>query len=62
MHLSIRVSDKLIVDSDFAKNEIIKLLNLKKKSVFNLSGIDKKYLDQNKNDFFIDNFDYKNYF
>ncbi len=63
MHLSISMCDKLIVDSDFAKNEIIKLLNIKKEKVFSIYlGVDEKYLNQNKNDFFIDDFDYKNYF
>ena len=62
MEVSIRVCDRLIVDSEFAKNEIIKLLNIDEKKVFSVYlGIDKKFLSEKKNDFFLENFDYKNY-
>ena len=62
MEVSIRVCDRLIVDSEFAKNEIIKLLNIDEKKVFSVYlGIDKKFLSEKKNDFFLENFDYNNY-
>tara|TARA_B100001057_G_C22747466_1_gene910338 strand:- start:94 stop:1221 length:1128 start_codon:yes stop_codon:yes gene_type:complete len=62
MEISIRSCDRLIVDSEFAKNEIIKLLNLNEKKVFSVYlGIDKGYLSNKKNDLYLDNFDYKNY-
>lgn len=62
MEISIRYCDRLIVDSEFAKNEIIKLLNLNEKKVFSVYlGIDKGYLSNKKNDLYLDNFDYKNY-
>ena len=62
MEISIFVCDKLIVDSKFAKDEIVNLLNIneKKVSVVYL-GIEKKYLDYEENNNYIDNFDYKNY-
>ena len=34
MEISIRICDKLIVNSKFAKNEIIKLLNIDEKKIF----------------------------
>ena len=62
MEISIRVCDRLIVDSEFAKNEIIKLINIDEKKVFSIYlGIDKKFLSEKKNDFFLENFEYKNY-
>ena len=62
MELSIYVCDKLIVDSNFAKNEIIKLIDIKREKVFPIYlGVDKKYLDNSKNEIYIENFDYKNY-
>ena len=62
MEISIRVCDRLIVDSEFAKNEIIKLININEKKVFSIYlGIDKKFLSEKKNDFFLENFEYKNY-
>ena len=62
MEISIFACDKLIVDSKFAKDEIVNLLNIneKKVSVVYL-GIEKKYLDYEENNNYIDNFDYKNY-
>ncbi len=62
MEISVRSCDRLIVDSEFAKNEIIKLLNLNEKKVFSVYlGIDKTYLNNRKNDFYLDHFDYKDY-
>ncbi len=62
MEISVRVCDRLIVDSDFAKSEIIKLLNINEKKVFSIYlGIDKKFLSEKKNDFFLENFEYKDY-
>ena len=62
MELSIYACDKLIVDSIFAKNEITKLLKIEKKKIFPIYlGVDKKYLDNKKNEIYIENFEYKNY-
>ena len=61
MEISIRLCNRLIVNSEFAKNEIIKLLNIEEKKVFSVYlGIDKEYLTE-KNDFYLDNFEYKDY-
>jgi glycosyltransferase involved in cell wall biosynthesis len=62
MEISIRFCDRLIVNSDFAKNEIIKLLNIEEKKVFSVYlGIDKKYLIEKNDDYYLDNFEYKDY-
>jgi len=62
MELSIYACDRLIVDSEFAKNEIIKFLKIKREKVFPIYlGVDKKYLNNGKNEIYIENFDYKNY-
>jgi glycosyltransferase involved in cell wall biosynthesis len=62
MELSINACDALIVDSNYAKKEIIKLLKINEKKVFVVYlGIDKKYLDYNKNKYYIDEFNYDNY-
>ena len=62
MEISIFACDKLIVDSKFAKDEIVNLLNIKEKKVSVVYlGIEKKYLDYEENNNYIDNFDYKNY-
>ena len=34
MEISVRVCDRLIVDSEFAKNEIVRLLNIRPNKVF----------------------------
>ena len=62
MEKSIIACDSLIVDSYFAKKEIIDLMKIKddKVSVIYL-GIDQKYLSSEKNNYYLDNFDYKNY-
>ena len=62
MEISIRICDKLIVNSKFAKNEIIKLLNIDEKKIFPIYlGIDRKFLEKKKDNFDIKNFKYKNY-
>ena len=62
MEISVQACDKLIVDSDFAKNEIVNLLDIDKDKVFSVYlGVDKKYLI-NENNFYIKDFEYKNYF
>ena len=62
MEISIRLCDRLIVDSEFAKSEIIKLLKIEEKKVFSVYlGIDKKYLIEKKNNFYLDSFEYKDY-
>ena len=62
MEISIFACDTLIVDSEFAKNEIINLLKVKRSKVFAVHlGIDKKYLNLNNNEYYLDNFEYKNY-
>ncbi len=62
MEISIRASDRLIVDSEFAKKEIIKLLNIQEKKVFSVYlGIDQKFLDKKESDFYLDNFKYRDY-
>ena len=63
MEISVQACDKLIVDSDFAKNEIVNLLDIDKDKVFSVYlGVDKKYLINENNKFYIKNFDYENYF
>ena len=62
METSVRVSDRLIVDSEFAKKEITKLINIEESKVFSIYlGIDQKFLSNKKNNFFLDNFVYKDY-
>ena len=63
MEVSVRCCDKLIVDSEFAKKEIINLLNLNKDKVFSVHlGVSQKYLVDEENNFYIKDFEYKNYF
>jgi len=62
MEISISACDTLIVASEFAKNEIIDLLKIKKDKVFVVYlGIDKKFLNSDDNKNYINNFEYKNY-
>lgn len=62
MEVSVRACDSLIVDSEFAKDEIISLLKIKKEKIFVIYlGIDKKYLENQSSNDYIDNFHYKNY-
>ncbi len=62
MEFSVKACDKLIVDSNFAKDEITNLLKIKKNKIFPIYlGIDKKYLENSENNFYIKSFDYDNY-
>ena len=62
MEVSIIACDTLIVDSKFAKEEIVKLLKIKRdKALIVYLGIDKKYINKNKNNNYLNDFDYKNY-
>ncbi len=62
MSLSIRICDKLIVDSEFAKKEISELLKVKKEKIYVIYlGIDNKFLNNQISDQYIKNFDYNNY-
>ena len=63
MEVSVRCCDKLIVDSEFAKKEIINLLNLNKDKVFSVYlGVSQNYLVDEENNYYIKDFEYKNYF
>jgi glycosyltransferase involved in cell wall biosynthesis len=63
MEISISSCDSLIVDSHFAKKEIVKLLKIKEKKVSVIYlGIDKKYLGNNSKNYYLENFNYTNYF
>lgn len=63
METSIKACDKLIVDSYFSKKEIVQHLKLNEKKIFVIYlGIDEKFLDKNKNNYNLVNFEYKNYF
>ena len=62
MEISISVCDKLIVDSEFAKNEIINLLKIQKEKVYVIHlGIDSKYLDNEENNYYLKDFKYEDY-
>jgi glycosyltransferase involved in cell wall biosynthesis len=62
MEKSILACDSLIVDSYFAKKEIVNIMNIKKDKVFVIYlGIDQKYLSLKKNNYFLNNFNYKDY-
>ena len=62
MELSIKSCDKLIVNSNFAKNEIVSLLKLDKNKIHSIYlGIDQKFIENCENSFFIKNFKYENY-
>lgn len=62
MELSIRSCDKLIVDSNFSKDEIVGLLKIDQKKVHVIYlGVDKKYTDSSKNEDYIKDFVYENY-
>ena len=62
MEISIYTCDELIVNSFFAKKELIKCLNLRKKKIHVIYlGINKKYKISSKNKNFIKNFNYQNY-
>tara|TARA_Y100000590_G_scaffold469447_1_gene657055 strand:+ start:1443 stop:2585 length:1143 start_codon:yes stop_codon:yes gene_type:complete len=58
MEISISLCEILIVPSNFARNEIAKVLNLNKEKITSVYlGLDEKYLDLNKNN----NVDYYNF-
>ena len=62
MEKSILACDSLIVDSHFAKNEIVNIMNIEKDKVFVIYlGVDQKYLSPKENNYFLNNFDYKDY-
>ena len=62
MQKSVIKSDKLIVVSKFAKNEILKFLKIDKNKIFPVYlGIDKNFLTTKKKKFKLKNFDYNDY-
>ena len=51
MELSIKQCDKLIVDSNFSKNELLSLLNIDSNKIYVIYlGVDKKYINNLQND------------
>ncbi len=62
MRISIFICDDLIVNSLFAKKELVQSLKLKRKKIHVIYlGIDKRYKDKKKNRNFIKRFDYRGY-
>tara|TARA_B110000037_G_scaffold66941_1_gene81376 strand:+ start:282 stop:1409 length:1128 start_codon:yes stop_codon:yes gene_type:complete len=62
MEKSIFACDTLIVDSEFAKNELTNLLKINENKVFAIHlGIDKIYLNLDNNEDYLNNFEYNNY-
>ena len=62
MERSIFASDILIVDSKFAKTELVKILKINENKIKVIYlGIDTKYLNESKNDHYIENLNYKDY-
>ncbi len=62
MEKSIKASDVLIVCSDFAKKEIIKILKIKKKKIVSIYlGVDETFLTNTKNNYYLKGFNYNNY-
>ncbi len=62
MERSIKISDKIIVCSLYAKKEIKKLLNIRFKKIYPVYlGVDEKLLNRSRNKSYIKNFNYKNY-
>jgi len=62
MEKSINASDTLITCSNFAKKEITKILKLKKKNIFAINlGVDQKFLNKEKSNYYLKNFNYNNY-
>lgn len=62
MELSIKVSDKIIVPSNYAKKEIEEILNINVNKVFSVYlGLDENFIGCTNQDQSINNFDYNNY-
>ena len=62
MEISINKSDELIVNSIFAKKELVKCLELKNKKIHVVYlGVSKKYKNSGANKNYIKNFNYDNY-
>ncbi|MDC1278972.1 glycosyltransferase [Candidatus Pelagibacter ubique] len=62
MEKSIKASDTLITCSNFAKEEIIKCLKIKKKNILPIYlGVEHKFLKKKKNNYYLKKFDYNNY-
>ena len=62
MEISIHSCDKLIVDSNFAKKEIVKILKIKEEKVSVIYlGIEEDYKKFEDNNHLIENFDYQDY-
>ena len=62
MEMSINSCDNLIVDSNFAKKEIVKILRINDEKIHVIYlGIDKNYFNFEENLHHIKNFEYKNY-
>lgn len=62
MQFSIKACDHLIVPSNNAKNEIMKILNIYPKKISSIYlGVDDKFLKKEKSTNLIKDFDYKNY-
>ncbi len=62
MERSIKLSDKLIVCSIFAKKEIKQLLKLNNKKIFSINlGLDFNFVKCSKNKNYLKSFNYKNY-
>tara|TARA_Y100000389_G_scaffold120331_1_gene117586 strand:- start:1998 stop:3116 length:1119 start_codon:yes stop_codon:yes gene_type:complete len=62
MEKSIKASDTLITCSNFAKKEITKVLKLKKKKICAINlGVDQKFIEKEKSNYYLKNFNYNNY-
>ena len=62
MEISIRYCDNLIVDSNFAKKEIVEILKINEEKVHVIYlGIEENYLEYKNNDYYINNFKYQDY-
>lgn len=62
MEISIRYCDNLIVDSNFAKKEIVEILKINEEKVHVIYlGIEENYLEYKNNDYYIKNFKYQDY-
>ena len=62
MEISIHICDRLIVNSKFAKDEIVKFVKIKEEKIFVVYlGIDKKFLNNEKNTFYLNEINYQDY-